>query len=153
MATPGFTNKDGMLLRINSEGDTLFTKRYPNNPIWAVTKLDSEKYIIALDDNSIRMVDMNLNHVWQKSFKGELPYKLARTSDDQIVFIRKGYLSKLDLQGEIIWEIPFAGGRRLIVDGQDNILCLAENSDIYKFDVDGNLTERSADQEFRYCAN
>ena len=104
-----------------------------------MVELDSQKFVYVDEDRQLKMIDKDQNLVWQKEFDGSGPYSLKRTSDNNFIFKQLGFLTKMNDEGDIIWQIDHDSTGKLYVDPNDNVLVLSSNSMVHKYDINGKL--------------
>lgn len=174
----GITNH-GHIIKFTTDGDILWDKRVDSTAsnciIYEVIELPNENMIVLCHrsgDEVIICFDTNGNQLWNKVF--ELPQSdhqisggdVIVTSDQEILFISrvsvlgiagnsKVYMTKLDLNGNTIWDNYLA-----VNSGSEGITSIIESSDnnyytfgtrsvynygadsvdivVRKYDVDGN---------------
>ncbi len=120
------------LLKINSIGDTLWTKTYSDGQAFSIQQTIDNGFIVtgytgnALEDVYdffLLKTDPNGNISWQKSYgdtyKKEWAYSVRQTRDNGYIMAGfktgdwqyyNGYIIKTDSVGEIIWERKIVNG-------------------------------------------
>ncbi|MDI4647469.1 ABC transporter permease subunit [Cohnella hashimotonis] len=99
--------QDAVAVVLDRNGKPLFEAQ-ANNVVTDVALLNDGRLLVASDDRNVYMVDGQGNNVWTHTFN-KMVKSLVATGDGQLVAItlyRSDAVYLLDLQGEVVREIP-----------------------------------------------
>jgi hypothetical protein len=164
---PGFLNRDLWLLRLNANGDTVWTRSYGglgDDIGFAITPMDDGGFLLGGASNSkngndfdgvLSKVDSKGDIVWSVTVgtdAQELCYAVATTQDGGYIMAGYAYspsihkdlvpwLAKLDAQHQIVWQKPYPQIASKIIRGlrilNDGTIVAMLNRDGFSERADG----------------
>jgi hypothetical protein len=141
-----------ILTKIDSLGKVIWQKEYSASG--SIYK-DCNLFIvdggfIINSNNTILRIDTLGNVVWSKTYSNLLA--LGVDKNDNVIFYRNSKISKLNSDGDPVWEKNFYYGNIIYISktNSDGFIATTDNINLLKFDTEGEFIE---DNKLRYTGD
>ncbi|MBN1309598.1 MAG: hypothetical protein JXA18_16885 [Chitinispirillaceae bacterium] len=107
----GYNKSDVWLVKVNSNGDTLWTKTYGGDfkDISTILPTADENFLLVGPHSCIMKINPDGDTLWTKTYEGISIYTIFQTGDGNFLGYTDHLLLKIDTNGDTLWAKTYGG--------------------------------------------